>query len=74
MSREEVFVVLEGQLTATIDDVPASAAVGDALVVPAGAMLELSNNGAGQLRLIACTSVGMTATVGEATFTPPWAL
>ena len=74
MSREEVFVVLDGLLTATIDDLPVTAIAGDALVVPAGAMLELSNDGAVPLRLMACTSVGMQATVGDATFAPPWAL
>lgn len=74
LTREEVFVVLAGRATVRIGDVPAAdAAAGDAIVVPAGVELELSNASGEPLRLICCLPVGGQAVVGDATFTPPWA-
>ncbi|OJV57922.1 MAG: cupin [Cellulomonas sp. 73-145] len=74
MDREEVFVVAEGVLGATVDGAQLRAGTGDALTVPAGAVLQLWNAGdGGPVRLIACTSRGMRATVDGATFAPPWA-
>jgi mannose-6-phosphate isomerase-like protein (cupin superfamily) len=74
LTREEVFVVLEGTASVTIGGVAAEACAGDAIVVPAGAELELANGGGGPLRLLCCLPVGGEArTADGASFVPPWA-
>ncbi|GAA2024106.1 cupin domain-containing protein [Catenulispora yoronensis] len=74
MDREEVFVVVSGRIAATVDGEEVLAGPGDAIVVPAHAELRLGNASAEEAaRATAATSVGMLATVGEATFPPPWA-
>ncbi len=74
LTREEVFVVLEGTASVTIAGVHDEAAPGDAIVVPAGVGFELSNLGGEALRLVCCLPVGGQAqTADGAVFTPPWA-
>jgi quercetin dioxygenase-like cupin family protein len=73
LTREEVFVVLEGAASVVLDDVPGIAEQGDAIVVPAGAQLELTAFGSQPVRLLCCLPVGGQARVGAETFTPPWA-
>ena len=73
LTREEVFVVLEGTAAVRIDNADGVAAQGDAIVVPAYTEFELSNGGEGALRLLCCFPVGGQARLDGATFTPPWA-
>ena len=73
LTREEVFVVLEGAASVRIADSESQAATGDAIVVPADAEFELANAGAGPLRLLCCLPVGGEAVTSEGRFTPPWA-
>jgi quercetin dioxygenase-like cupin family protein len=74
LTREEVFVVLEGTASVRIAGDDGQAQAGDAIVVPAGAELELANAGAGPLRLVCCLPVGGQGRYGDGTpFTPPWA-
>ena len=78
MSREEVFVVVQGRISGEVDGQPLEAGTGDAVIVPAGALLVLRNAGDSPAVVTAVTSVGMQATVptpdgGRATFAPPWA-
>lgn len=74
LTREEVFVVLEGRASVRIDGAQDSAGAGDAIIVPAGVPFELSNAGADQLRLVCCLPVGGQARLADGTtFTPPWA-
>jgi quercetin dioxygenase-like cupin family protein len=74
MDREEVFVVLEGTVSASVAGRELLAESGDAIIVPADAVLQLRNHcPQNPARLTAVTSVGMKATVGGATFAPPWA-
>lgn len=74
LTREEVFVVLEGAATVQFDGVASHAQVGDAIVVPAELMFELSNAGEAPLRLLCCLPVGGQARLADgSTFTPPWA-
>ena len=75
LTREEVFVVLEGTAGVRIGGAPAEeAGAGDAIVVPAGAQFELSNAGVEPLRLLCCFPVGGQARLADgSTFTPPWA-
>ncbi|MFE7608854.1 cupin domain-containing protein [Streptomyces celluloflavus] len=74
MDREEVFVVVTGEVSATVADQEISAASGDAVIVPAHHTLQIRNACATTpATLTAVTSAGMRATVGDATFPPPWA-
>ena len=74
LTREEVFVVLEGAASVRIAGNETHAAAGDAIVVPAGPEFELANAGAGPLRLLCCLPVGGQARLPDgSTFTPPWA-
>lgn len=74
LTREEVFVVLEGTASVRIAGNDSQAGAGDAIVVPAGAEFELANAGAGPLRLLCCLPVGGQARLADgSTFTPPWA-
>jgi quercetin dioxygenase-like cupin family protein len=76
LTREEVFVVLEGAARVTLGSDRGTAASGDAFVVPADVPFEVANDGDGQLRMMCCMPVGGQARTDEdeATFTPPWAL
>jgi mannose-6-phosphate isomerase-like protein (cupin superfamily) len=74
LTREEVFVVLEGRAAVKIGDSTDEAAQGDAILVPAGVDFELSNAGPEPLRLVCCFPVGGQARLANgSSFTPPWA-
>jgi quercetin dioxygenase-like cupin family protein len=74
LTREEVLVVLEGKASVRIAGHDGQAEAGDAIVVPAGAELELANAGAEPLRLLCCLPVGGQARLADgSTFTPLWA-
>ena len=73
LTREEVFVVLEGTATVTLAGNSGSAAAGDAFVVPADTAFEVANSGDRPLRMLCCLPVGGQAQADGATFTPPWA-
>jgi mannose-6-phosphate isomerase-like protein (cupin superfamily) len=74
LTREEVFVVLDGEAAVKIDGVSGTARPRDAIVVPADVEFRLLNAGATPLRLLCCFPVGGQARTGDgATFTPPWA-
>ena len=73
LTREEVFVVLEGKASVRIAGNAGQAEAGDAIVVPPGTEFELANAGAGPLRLLCCLPVGGQARLADgSTFTPPW--
>jgi quercetin dioxygenase-like cupin family protein len=74
LTREEVFVVLDGVASVRLDGEDSEARPGDAIVVPAGVALELSNQGEAPLRLLCCLPVGGKARLDDgSSFTPPWA-
>ena len=74
LTREEVFVVLEGTASVRIAGSDGQAEAGDAIVVPAGVEFELTNASATLLRLVCCLPVGGQGVIGDgAPFTPPWA-
>lgn len=73
LSREEIFVVLAGVASVGIDDSVNEAHAGDAIVVPPGRQLALTNAGPSVLRLLCCMTVGGQAMLGDGTvLTPPW--
>lgn len=73
LTREEVFVVLDGAASVRIGDAAGTAAAGDAVVVPPGADFEIAASGDTPLRMVCCLPIGGQARIGDATFTPPWA-
>jgi mannose-6-phosphate isomerase-like protein (cupin superfamily) len=74
LTREEVFVVLDGEAAVEIDGESGTARLRDAIVVPADVEFRISNAGAAPLRLLCCFPVGGQARAEDGgTFTPPWA-
>jgi quercetin dioxygenase-like cupin family protein len=74
LTREEVFVVLDGTAVVSIDGVESPAAAGDAIVVPPGVEFGVANAAAAPLRMLCCLPVGGQALLrGGTPFTPPWA-
>jgi quercetin dioxygenase-like cupin family protein len=73
LTREEVFVVLEGRADVRIGAVRGEARPGDAIVVAPGVEFELTNSSAEPLRLLCCLPVGGQAVLRGDTFTPAWA-
>lgn len=73
LTREEVFVVLAGTASIRLDGQPATAATGDAIVVPADVPFELANESDEALRLLCCMPVGGQARLADGSvMTPPW--
>ena len=74
LTREEVFVVLEGEVTVALDGTVGVAAAGDAIVVPPGVQVELCNKTDAPATLLCCLPVGGQARLADGTtFIPPWA-
>lgn len=73
LTREEVFVVLEGRASVVVDGVGGVARPGDAVVVPPGVDFQIANGGDTVLRLLCCLPVGGQAVTTDGQFTPPWA-
>jgi quercetin dioxygenase-like cupin family protein len=75
VTREEIFVALEGAATATLDGVVAPVRAGDTLVLSPGTDFSIVAAGTAPFRAIVCLPVGGEAiTADGARFTPPWAL
>jgi quercetin dioxygenase-like cupin family protein len=73
VTREEIFVVLSGSATASLDGTAQRLAAGSALVLPAGVELSLATDDE-PLEAIVCLPVGGQGIVGDGEpFTPPWA-
>ena len=73
VSREEVFLLLGGRLTVTLDGVTGDLAAGDALVVPAGSELRADNRTGEVATAWVTTSVGLRATMADgSSISPPW--
>lgn len=75
LNHEEIFMLIDGSLTALVNGVESELRAGDALVVPANSLLCLSNPSEKEAKIIACLPVGTQATLanGHETGTPPWA-
>jgi quercetin dioxygenase-like cupin family protein len=73
VTREEIFVVLAGSATVSLDGSHQALSAGSTLVLPAGVELALST-GEEALEAIVCLPVGGQGIVGDGEpFTPPWA-
>jgi quercetin dioxygenase-like cupin family protein len=73
LTREEVFVVLTGALTAEYGGREETAAAGGALIVPAGQRFSLVARDA-PAEAVCVLPVGGTALLDGAEITPPWAV
>ncbi len=76
LDHEEVFVILEGSLTITIDGQAFDLGAGDALAVPARSLLSVANRTSAKASALVCIQAGFRATMasGEEIGTPPWAV
>jgi mannose-6-phosphate isomerase-like protein (cupin superfamily) len=72
IDRDEVFMVLSGTVQVTPDG--EKLGPGDAMVVPAGEPIQLSNLGDTAAELYVAITAGFTGTLPDGTtITPPWA-
>ncbi|BCJ55498.1 cupin [Actinoplanes sp. NBRC 14428] len=73
VSREEVLLLLTGEVTATIDGEASTVRAGEAAFVPAGASFALDNTSGGPATAWVTTSVGLRATLADGSeISPPW--
>ena len=72
LTREEIFVVLAGSATATLDGHAERLVAGSSLVLPAGVEFALATD-ADACEAIVCLPVGGHAVTDGEPFTPPWA-
>jgi len=73
ISHEEVFLVLAGTPTLTVDDRTSSLGAGDVVLAPAGSTVRLDNDAAETAELWVTTSVGLTARLADGQeVAPPW--
>ncbi|AKU15822.1 cupin domain-containing protein [Luteipulveratus mongoliensis] len=73
VSHEEVLLLLDGNVEATVDGVTYKAAPSDVVRFPAGATVRLDNPHDQSARLWVTTSVGLHASLPDGTqVTPPW--
>lgn len=74
VSREEVFLIIEGSVRLALDEETHALGVGDVAVVPAGTLLRLDNLGPGPAAMWVSTSCGLEAELADGTrMSPPWA-
>ena len=74
VTREEIFVVLQGCARVEWEGVSQLARAGDAILVPADVAFALSADGTEAAELLCCLPVGGQAQLGDGQlFTPPWA-
>jgi mannose-6-phosphate isomerase-like protein (cupin superfamily) len=73
MSNEEVFVIQRGKFVATVGEEQIEVGPGDCLTVPAETPFQLTNPFDQPAEAIACTRLGMAATINGQSLTPPWA-
>jgi mannose-6-phosphate isomerase-like protein (cupin superfamily) len=76
MDVEEVFLCLEGQAVAVVDNVETTVGAGDCLILPAATPFTLTAGADEPFRAVACMTAGGRATMlpNGATFVPPWAV
>ncbi|MEU9667834.1 cupin domain-containing protein [Streptomyces bobili] len=74
VSREEIFLVLVGELTLTLDGRTERVGAGDTVIINAGSTLSVENPTDHTAITWVTTSLGLTAELADGTvITPPWA-
>jgi uncharacterized RmlC-like cupin family protein len=75
LTREEVFVVLEGTADVRIGELASQAGPGDAIVVPPGVPFALQPAAGSALRAMCVLPAGGRAKLADgSSFAPPWSL
>jgi quercetin dioxygenase-like cupin family protein len=73
VSREEVLLIMSGEVTVTIDGIVTALRAGEVAFVPAGAMFGLDNTSGAPATAWVTTTVGFAATLPDgSSITPPW--
>jgi quercetin dioxygenase-like cupin family protein len=73
VNREEVLLVLSGEVTATIEQVATTVRAGEVAFVPAGALVRLDNASEAPAAAWVTTSTGLEATLPDgSSISPPW--
>ncbi len=73
VGREEVFLMLAGDLAVTLNGTTGTLSSGDVLVVPAGTELKVDNPSAEPAAAWVTTSVGFEAVLPDgSSISPPW--
>lgn len=73
VTREEIFLLLGGELTVTLDGVTSQVGPGEVVLIPAGAELKADNTSTGTATAWVTTSVGLEATLPDGSrISPPW--
>ena len=74
ISREEIFVIIDGSVRIHLDGSSHVLAAGDVAVAPAGTLLRLDNLGPGPAAAWVSTSTGLEAELADGSrISPPWA-
>ena len=75
MDVEEVFLVIDGEAVAVVEETRSTIGTGDCLIVPARTPFILTAGETGPFLAVACMTAGGQATMlpDGATFVPPWA-
>lgn len=75
LDHEEVFVLLDGTIMVSVAGEGIELHAGDAVSVPPGSLLQLSNSGEQAAHALVCLPAGARATMADGTEvgTPPWA-
>ena len=74
LSREEVFLAIEGEAVATLDGEPLPLAAGDCLVVPPGVAFRIAAGAEGFTAVCAMAAGGQATLLPDGpTIQPPWA-
>ncbi len=74
VNREEVLLVLTGELTATIDGAGTTVRAGEVAFVPAGSQFALDNASDSPATAWVTSSIGLEATLADgSSIRPPWA-
>jgi len=70
---EEVFVLLEGEVVLSIDNVANRLTAGDAAIAPRGSAIRVDNPGQRPARMLVTAPVGFSGELPDGTrLTPPW--
>jgi mannose-6-phosphate isomerase-like protein (cupin superfamily) len=75
LDHEEVFVILQGSLTITVEGQAFDLMVGDSIAVPPHSLLSVANRTSEKASALVCIRAGFRAIManGEEFGTPPWA-
>ncbi|AGZ44659.1 cupin domain-containing protein [Actinoplanes friuliensis] len=73
VSREEILLIMSGEIMATVDGAATTVRPGEVIFVPAGASFGVDNTSGGPASAWVTTTVGLEATLADgSSISPPW--